>query len=59
MTGYYHFCYARMKGNERADRFTGMAVISNSHAIGHADVMHSLREERCVMDSLGDSNIME
>jgi hypothetical protein len=50
-----------VRGNERADRLAGTAVISDSRAMDHADMLHALREAGRVEDSLGDkeSNTME
>jgi hypothetical protein len=50
-----------VRGNERADRLTGAAVISDGRAMDHADVLHALREAGRVEDSLGDkeSSTME
>jgi hypothetical protein len=52
---------AGVRGNERAGRLAGMAVISDGRAMDHADVLHALREAGRVENSLGDSesDIME
>jgi ribonuclease HI len=46
--------HAGVRGNERADRLAGTAVISDGCAMDRADVLHALREAGSVEDSLGD-----
>jgi ribonuclease HI len=46
--------HAGVRGNERADRLVGTAVISYGSAMDHADVLHVLSEAGRVGDSLCD-----
>jgi hypothetical protein len=46
--------HAGVRGNERADRLAGKAVISDGRAMDHDDVLHALRGAGKVEDSLGD-----
>jgi hypothetical protein len=50
-----------VRGNERAHRLAGTAVISNGRSMDHANVLHAIHEAGRVEDSLGDkeSNNME
>jgi hypothetical protein len=53
--------HAEVRGNERADRLAGTAIISDGRAMDHADVLHSSCEAGRVEESLGDcdSSTME
>jgi hypothetical protein len=44
--------HAAVRGNERAHRLAGTAVISGGHAMDDADVLHALSEEGKVKDIL-------
>jgi hypothetical protein len=58
---YFFSRHAEVRGNERADRLAGTAVISDGRSMDHADVLHALREAGRVDDSLGEkeSSTME
>jgi ribonuclease HI len=53
--------HAGVWGNEQADRLNGTAVISDGHAMDHADELHALLEAGRVEDLLedGDSSTIE
>jgi ribonuclease HI len=38
--------HAGVRGNERADRLAGTAVISDGRAMDHAEVLYALREAK-------------
>jgi hypothetical protein len=46
------YTHAGVRGNKRADRLAGTAVISDGRAMDHADVSHALRKAGRVEDSL-------
>jgi hypothetical protein len=58
VVGCFHFCFlpAVAKGNERADKLAGKAVISNDHAMDSVDVLLALHEAKVVADSFGDDD---
>jgi hypothetical protein len=49
--------HAEVKGNERANRLAGTAVISDGRVIDHADVLHALRKAGRVEYSVGDKEL--